>query len=154
MVCFCVAYLIISEKLAKINIFFIIYNIIKSNMKIIHKHEALDVNKPEGLEVDYYLRSEYEVHFNVQSPKSDQIWHHHEQIFETIFIIEGELTAKWKKNGKVFKEIVRAGSLIETENTPHNFINHTDKTAKFLVIKQVLSGKNKKELFKVDKILD
>lgn len=46
------------------------------------------------------------------------------------------------------------GDLIETEKTPHTFTNHTDQMVKFLVIKQVLSGENKKELFKNDKVVD
>jgi uncharacterized cupin superfamily protein len=123
-------------------------------MKIILKQNALHVDKPEGTSVDYYLRKEYEVHFNEQVPGSTQTWHHHEQILETLFIIEGKLTAKWKENGKIVKKIVQAGDLIETENTPHTFTNHTDQIVKFLVIKQVLSGENKKELLKTDKIID
>jgi len=123
-------------------------------MKIIHKKDAIHADKPEGTKVDYYLRDEYEVHYNEQVPKSTQTWHHHEQIMETLFIIEGELTAKWKENGKVVEEIVRAGDMIETEDTPHTFTNHTDKVIKFLVIKQVPSGENKKELLKTDKVID
>ena len=123
-------------------------------MNIIHKDDALHINKQEGTKIDYYLRDEYEMHYNEQVPGSTQTWHHHEQILETLFIIEGELTAKWKEDGKVIDQIVRAGDLIETENTPHTFTNHTDKIVKFLVIKQVLSGKSKKELLKTDKIID
>lgn len=100
-------------------------------MKIIRESDALHVDKPEGTKVDYYLRKEYEVHFNEQVLGSTQTWHHHEQILETLFIIKGELTAKWKENGKVMEEIVRAGDLIETENAPHTFINHTDETVMF-----------------------
>ena len=123
-------------------------------MNIIHKDDASHVDKPEGTKIDYYLRDEYEVHYNEQVSGSTQTWHHHEQILETLFIIEGELTAKWKECGETVEEIVRAGDLIETENTPHTFTNHTDKVVKFLVIKQVLSGKSKKELLKTDKIID
>jgi len=123
-------------------------------MKIIHKQDAIHVDKPEGTKVDYYLRKEYEVHFNEQVPRSTQTWHHHEQILETLFIIEGELTAKWKEGGKVIEEVVRAGDLIETEDTPHTFTNHTDQMVKFLVIKQVPSGEDKKELLKTDKVVD
>jgi len=123
-------------------------------MKIIHKQDALHVDKPEGTKVDYYLRKEYEVHFNEQVPNSTQTWHHHEQILETLFIIEGELTAKWKENGKVVEEIVCAGDLIETEDTPHTFTNHTNQTVKFLVIKQVPSGDDKKVLLKKDKVVN
>jgi uncharacterized cupin superfamily protein len=123
-------------------------------MKIIHKQDAIHIDKLEGTKIDYYLRKEYEVHYNEQLPGSTQIWHHHKQIFETLFIIEGELTAKWKEGDKIIETIVLAGDLIETENTPHTFTNHTDQIVKFLVIKQVLSGDNKKILFKNDKFID
>lgn len=69
-------------------------------MKIIRKQEATHVDKPEGTKVDYYLRPEYEIHMNEQVPGSTQTWHHHEHILETLFIIEGELTAKWKEENK------------------------------------------------------
>lgn len=123
-------------------------------MKIIKKTEALHIDKPEGTKVDYYLRKEYEVHYNEQVAGSTQTWHHHERISETLFIIEGELTAKWRFGGNEFTEIVSTGDLIETENTPHTFTNHTDKVVKFLVIKQVFSGEDKVELLKTDKVLD
>ncbi len=123
-------------------------------MKIIHKTDALHVDKPEGTKVDYYLRSEYEVHYNEQVPQSTQTWHHHDHILETLFIIEGELTAKWRKAGKEVVVIVRAGDLIETERTPHTFTNHTDQVVRFLVIKQVPSGQDKVEILKTDKVLD
>ncbi len=123
-------------------------------MKIIHKHDALHVDKPEGTKVDYYLRREYELHYNEQIPGSTQTWHHHEQILESIFIIEGQLTAEWKQNGEVRKEIVGVGDLIETEDTPHTFTNHTDSVVKFVVVKQVPTGEDKKELLKTDKVID
>jgi uncharacterized cupin superfamily protein len=123
-------------------------------MKIIHKTDALHVDKSEGTKVDYYLRSEYEVHYNEQVPQSTQTWHHHDHILETLFIIEGELTAKWREAGKEVVEIVSAGDLIETERTPHTFTNHTDQVVRFLVIKQVPSGQDKVELLKTDKVLD
>lgn len=123
-------------------------------MKIIRKQEAIHVDKPEGTKVDYYLRNEYEIHFNEQTPNSTQTWHHHEHILETLFIIEGELTAKWKEDNKIAETVVHTGDLIETENTPHTFINHTNQIVKFLVFKQVLSGENKKELLKTDKVID
>ena len=71
-----------------------------------------------------------------------------------MFIIEGKLTAKWRENNEEKTQIVSAGDLIETENTSHTFINHTDKVVKFLVFKQVLSGQNKIELLKTDKVVD
>ena len=123
-------------------------------MKIIKKTDALHVDKSEGTKVDYYLRNEYEVHYNEQLAGSTQTWHHHEKISETLFIIDGQLTAKWKENNKEETQMVSVGDLIETENTPHTFTNHTDKIVKFLVIKQVFSGESKVDLLKNDKVLD
>lgn len=123
-------------------------------MKIIKKNQAVNVSKPEGTIVNYYLRDEYEVHFNEQIPRSTQSWHHHEKILEALYIVEGEMTALWKENGETKEEIVKTGDLVETENSPHTFKNHTDKTVKFLVIKLVPSGKNKHEIMKNDKVID
>lgn len=123
-------------------------------MKIIHKKDIPHVDKPEGTKVDYYLRKEYELHYNEQIPKTTQTWHHHKTILESIYIIKGELTAEWKLDGKLYKEIVKAGDLIETEDTPHTFTNHTDKIIKFIVIKQVPSGEDKTQLLKTDKVID
>ena len=75
-------------------------------MKIISKVDVLNVSKPEGTNVTYYLFDEYEVHYNEQVPHSTQTWHHHERIWESLFIIEGELTVKWKENGEEKEQIV------------------------------------------------
>ncbi len=123
-------------------------------MKIVKKEESLFVSKPEGTNVHYYLRNEYELHYNEQVAGATQTWHHHEKILESLYVIEGELTAAWKVGDRIEKQIVKAGDLIETENTPHTFINHTDRIVKFIVIKQVLTGENKRELLKTDKVLD
>ena len=123
-------------------------------MKIIHKSEATHINKPEGNKVDYYLRPEYEVHYNEQPPHATVTWHFHEKVFESLFIIEGKLTAKWKEGNKNIEGIVKAGDLIEVEGSPHTFTNHTDEITKFIVIKQVLSGKDRTEIFKTDKVTD
>ena len=123
-------------------------------MKIIKKKDSLFVSKPEGTNVCYYLRDEYEVHYNEQVAFSSQTLHHHKKILETLYIIEGELTAKWKIGNKTEKQIVKSGDLIETENTPHTFINHTDKVVKFIVIKQVPTGINKRDILKTDKVID
>jgi quercetin dioxygenase-like cupin family protein len=123
-------------------------------MKIIQREESLSVSKPEGINVRYYLRDEYELHYNEQAPGSTQTWHYHETILESLYIIEGELTAEWKVGDKIEKQIVKAGDLIETENTPHSFINHTDKIVKFLVIKQVPTGEDKRDVLKTDKVVD
>lgn len=114
----------------------------------------LHVEKPGGIRVDYYLFPEYEIHYNEQVAGSIQKWHHHEKIWESLFIIEGELIAQWKENGEIKTQIVEAGDIIETEHAPHTFINNTNKKVRFLIIKQILTGKNKKKIFKTDKIID
>jgi len=123
-------------------------------MKIIHKQEVPHVSKPEGTNVFYYLFKEYEIHYNEQAPKSTQTWHHHDKIWESLYVIEGELTAKWREGDGEKEEIIRTGDLVETERTPHTFINHTDGIVKFLVLKHMPQGKDFIETFKTDKVLD
>ncbi|KKR22073.1 MAG: hypothetical protein UT48_C0001G0086 [Parcubacteria group bacterium GW2011_GWE2_39_37] len=123
-------------------------------MKIVQREKSLSVSKPEGTNVRYYIRQEYELHYNEQVAGSSQVWHHHKKILESLYIIEGELTAEWKVGEKTKNQIVKAGDLIETENTPHTFINHTDKIVKFIVIKQVPTGEDKRGILKTDKVID
>jgi uncharacterized cupin superfamily protein len=123
-------------------------------MRILKSNDIPIVAKPEGTNVRYFIFDEYEVHYNEQVPGSTQTWHHHEKILETLYIIEGELTAEWKTGDRVEKQIVKKGDLIETEHSPHTFRNHTDSVVRFLVIKQVPSGTSKRDILKTDKIVD
>lgn len=123
-------------------------------MKITHKKDVLSVAKPEGVNVSYYLFPEYEVHVDEQLPHATQTWHSHATVWETLYIVEGELTAQWKENGEIKKETVHAGDLIESERTPHTYSNDTDSVAKYIVFKQILSGENKRDILKNDKVLE
>jgi uncharacterized cupin superfamily protein len=123
-------------------------------MKIIHAKDVLHVAKPEGTDVHYYLFKDYEVHYNDQAPHTTQTWHHHEKIWETLYIIDGELTAHWRDNDKEQSQVVKAGDLIETERTPHTFSNDSDKVVRFLVIKRIPSTEDYSEVLKTDKVLD
>lgn len=123
-------------------------------MNIIQAKDALRIAKPEGTEVHYYLFKDYEVHYNDQAPHTTQTWHHHEKIWETLYIIEGELKAKWKNNDGEQSQTVKAGDLIETERTPHTFSNETDDVARFLVIKHMPSSEDHSEVLRIDKVLD
>ena len=123
-------------------------------MKIIHSKDTLHVAKPEGTDVHYYLFKDYEIHYNDQAPHTTQIWHHHEKIWETLYIIDGELTAHWRDNGEEQSQIVKAGDLIETERTPHTFSNDSDQVVRFLVIKRIPSTDDYSEVLKTDKVLD
>lgn len=123
-------------------------------MKITSKEDALHVTKPEGVDVHYYLFNDYEVHYNQQAPHTTQTWHHHEKIWETLYIIDGELTAQWREGGQQKSQTVGPGDLIETERTPHTFSNDSDGVVSFLVIKRLPSDQDHREILKTDKILD
>lgn len=127
---------------------------ILSGMKIYTKGDSVYVEKPEGTNVNYYLFNEYEFIYNEQAPQTTQQWHHHEHISEVIYIIDGELTVKWREDDLEDEQVLRSGDLVEVEDTPHTFFNHTDKYTRFIALKQVLSGKDQRELFKSDKVLD
>ncbi len=123
-------------------------------MRITRVQDVPHVVKPEGTDVHYYLFKDYEIHYNEQEPHTTQTWHHHEKIWETLYLIEGELVAYWRENGEEKSQIVRAGDHIETERTPHTFTNDSERTSKFLVLKIVSSGEDVREVFKADKVLD
>ena len=46
---------------------------------------------------------------------------------------------------------LRAGDLVEAEADLHSFLNRTDKTVRYIVIKQVLTGEDKADLLQHDK---
>lgn len=123
-------------------------------MKIIKSSDVVHVEKPEGTSVTYYLFNDYEVHYNDQAPHTTQTWHHHEHICETLYIIDGQLTAKWREDNQERAEMLKAGDLIETENTPHTFSNDSDENVRFLVIKRMPTNEDYKEIFKTDKVID
>ena len=123
-------------------------------MKIVEANDALHVKKPEGTDVRYYLFKDYEVHYNDQAPHTTQTWHHHNIIWETVYIINGELTAHWLEGDEEKSQVVRSGDLIESERTSHTFSNDTDEIVRFLVIKRIPSDEDFTDVFKTDKLLD
>lgn len=123
-------------------------------MKITQANDVNHVVKPEGTDVRYYLFKDYEIHYNEQAPHTTQTWHHHEKIWETLYIISGELTAHWRENGAAQSQKVREGDLIETERTPHTFSNDSDNDVRFIVLKRIPSENDYSETFKTDKVLD
>ncbi len=123
-------------------------------MQIITKDKAISITKPEGTNVDYYIFDEYEIHHNEIPPGSKQVWHHHEKIEETIYIISGSLKVQWIENGAKKEKTVSKGDVIRVEDTPHNFTNSSDRPCKFIVFRLVLQTKNFRELIKNDKHLD
>lgn len=123
-------------------------------MKIIKAADVPHIVKPEGTDVHYYLFNDYEVHYNDQAPHTTQTWHHHEKIWETLYIIEGELSAQWRDGDEEKSQIVKVGDLVETERTPHTFANESDKVVRFLVIKRMPSDQDYTEVLKSDKVID
>ena len=123
-------------------------------MRITQPKDVAHVAKPEGTDVHYYLFHDHEVHYNEQAPHTTQTWHHHEKIWETLYIIDGELTAYWRDGDNEKSQKVVAGDLIETERTPHTFSNDSDEVVRFLVIKRIPSDEDHTETLKTDKVLD
>jgi len=124
-------------------------------MKITKKSSAIHIDKPEGSSVDYYIFPEYEIHYNEIKPGTIQQWHHHDQICETLFVMEGEIEAHWLDNhGKRCKQVATVGDVVEVENTPHTFINSSNNVVKFLAFRFVPRGKDQRETMKNDKVID
>jgi len=121
-------------------------------MKIIRKNDSKFVKKPSGTEINYYLFPEYEINYNEIPPNSEQEWHRHEKVSETIFIIEGELIILWTENGEEKSEKIRTGDLVESEKSSHTIKNDSKQIAKSIVIKQILKGEDNSKIFKNDKI--
>lgn len=123
-------------------------------MKITSRGKAKNFKSPEGRKAWIYGFSEYEFQYDEQRPRTKLKWHHHKKIWEMIYIIEGELVTKWKENGKIRERIVKAGDLIEPGFASHTFENRSDKVAKFIAVKFVLSGEDKRRIIEGDKYYD
>lgn len=123
-------------------------------MKIVAQDKAKFFDSPEGRKVWIFGFPEYEFQYDEQQPKTILKWHRHAKIWETIYIIEGELVAKWKESGELKEQIVKAGDVIEPGYGPHTFENSSDCVVKFIAFKQVLFGKNMQKMIEKDKIYD
>lgn len=123
-------------------------------MKIVAREKARFFDNPEGRKAWIYGFSEYEFQYDEQQPGATLRWHHHEKIWEMIYIIEGELVARWKENGEEKEQVVKAGDQVEPGFETHTFENRSEKVAKFIAVKFVLSGEDKKEMIEKDKVYD
>lgn len=123
-------------------------------MNIVSQEKARFFDDPEGRRAWIYGFPEYEFQYDKQKPHAILKWHHHEKIWETIYIIEGELVALWKENGEMKEQVVKAGDLIEPGFVSHTFENRSNQVVKFIAFKQVFSGKDKKEIIEKDKVYD
>ena len=123
-------------------------------MKIIRKSDVTHVEKPEGTSVDYFLFDDFELHYNEQAPHTTQMWHKHAQIWESLYVIDGDLVARWRDADGEHESTISAGDYVESERSIHTFENVSDKPVRFVVMKRMSTGKNYRETFKTDKIID
>ncbi len=123
-------------------------------MNIVSREKAKNLKSPEGREAWIYGFSEYEFQYDEQQPHTTLKWHRHDKIWEMIYVIEGELVARWKENGEKKEQIVKAGDIVEPGYESHSLENRSEKVAKFVAIKFVLSGEDKREIIGKDKIYD
>ncbi len=122
-------------------------------MEFVSKSDAISATKPEGIDVQYYLFDDYEIHMNVQEPHTTQQWHRHEKIREILFMFEGTLMTRWlDENGDEQAREVHAGDHVDTGREMHTFENVSDKPAKFFALKMMPTGENHRETFKTDKV--
>lgn len=123
-------------------------------MEIIRSDQSIQVTKPDGTGVNYYIFSEYEIHYNEVPPGTIQAWHHHNVIEETLLMVLGELEARWKDGDQEKKTRITKGDLVRVENTPHTFANVSDELAIFVIVRLILEGSDKHEQIKNDKHLE
>jgi len=123
-------------------------------MKITSQGKAKNFQSLEGREAWIYSFPEYEFQYDEQKPHTVLKWHHHEKIWETIYIVEGEVVMRWKENGEKKEQAVKAGDLIEPGFVSHSLENKSYQVAKFIAVKFVLSGEDKKDIIEKDKFYD
>lgn len=123
-------------------------------MEILRRDKALHRDKGDGTVVDYYIFREYEIHHNVIAPGTTQQWHRHNEIEETILLIDGELEARWREGEEAFVESVAAGDVVRVARSVHTFANVGQKQARFVVFRLLLDGTDKRDLIRTDKILE
>jgi uncharacterized cupin superfamily protein len=123
-------------------------------MLIVSRADALFRDKGTGTLVHYYIQPEYEVHYNEVLPGTEQEWHHHVKIEEVLYIVDGELEARWREDGREISQTVAAGDLVSVGSCSHTFANASRTVARFIVFRMVPDGKDKRDIIKGDKVLD
>lgn len=123
------------------------------NTNIVYKEKALHIKKDNQTEVDYYLFSEYEIHYNKIPPHSKQEWHYHQKIEETILVVKGQMKCLWYEDQQVHTVTLNEKDLIQVKNSIHTFSNNSDDNCEFVVFRFVPDGIDKSEIIKNDKVL-
>ena len=123
--------------------------------RVMAPDDAIYVDKGNGTRVHYYLFPEYEIHANVIQAGTVQGWHHHLRITETLFIVRGELEARWiDADGARRARILSQGALFDVGASVHTFANVSNCDTEFLVFRFVPDGVDKRDLIKTDRYAD
>lgn len=116
-------------------------------------NDSINVKKPNGTEVNYYIFDEYEIHLNKIPPFSVQEWHYHSEIEETILVTKGTLCCRWIEGNKEKSRKINPGELVRVKKSVHTFENNTDEAVEFTVFRFVPSGEDKRNIIKNDKTI-
>lgn len=123
-------------------------------MQIIRRAEAVQRTKPDGTSIGYYLFDEYELHYNELPPGTIQRWHHHDKLEEVLYVVEGDLDVHWTVDDERRQDVARTGDIVRVERSSHTFVNASPNVVRFLVIRLVLDGRDKRKIFSTDKTYD
>jgi uncharacterized cupin superfamily protein len=123
-------------------------------MKITRKEIAKYVESPEGRNAWIYSFPECEFQYDEQQPHTALKWHRHEKIWEMIYVVEGDVIMRWKEDGEIKEQAAQTGDIIEPGLALHSLENRADKIVKFIAVKFMLSGEDRKEMIEKDKIYD
>lgn len=123
------------------------------NLEIYDTADSIYVEKENQTKVNYFIFDEYEIHLNTLPPHSIQEWHKHHQIEEVIFVISGKLKILWKEAGQTESRIVSENSIVRVKDSIHTLENDSDWDVRFLVLRMVPDGINKRTIIKNDKEL-
>jgi quercetin dioxygenase-like cupin family protein len=124
------------------------------SLSIVRRSEVPRVKKPEGTAVWYYKLEECEIHYNEIDPRTIQQWHNHRLIDESILVLEGMLTVRWKDRASVVcAQELYEGDLVRVGQSHHSFENETDNIVRTVVFRFVPTGRFNQDILTSDKNL-
>lgn len=122
-------------------------------MKVTPKSGAINLKRPDGTNISYYIFNEYEVHYGELPPGVTQPWHHHQVISETLYLIEGKVKLHYVDGEEKTERTIVPGDVVQVEDTPHTFSNPFAETCKMVAFRFVPDGVDTQEIIKTDKVL-
>jgi uncharacterized cupin superfamily protein len=126
----------------------------RRELRITRTSESIYRDKGDGTCVNYYIFPEYEIHYNEVAPGTRQQWHYHKIIDEAIYVIAGELEAHWTLDGRHRVDRVRQGDIVHVGTVNHTLVNRSDGPCRFLVVRTVPDGVDKRSIIQNDKFVD